>query len=89
LDAARAAGAVEIARTGAVSVLRMPSGAEVRVLDDGNCLNVSAAEGNPVEIMDLSFGVQLASVAHVLATPDLAPGVHELPRAADDEVAAI
>jgi adenosylhomocysteinase len=89
LDAARAAGAVEIARTGPVSVLRMPSGAEVRVLDDGNCLNVSAAEGNPVEIMDLSFGVQLASVAHVLATPDLAPGVHELPRAADDEVAAI
>ena len=89
LDAARAAGAVEIARTGAVSILRMPSGAEVQVLDDGNCLNVSAAEGNPVEIMDLSFGVQLASVAHVLSTPDLAPGVHDLPRAADDEVAAI
>ena len=89
LDAARAAGAVELSRDGAVSVLRMPSGTEVRVLDDGNCLNVSAAEGNPVEIMDLSFGVQLASVAHLLAERDLAPGVHELPRAADDEVAAI
>ncbi|WP_187358458.1 adenosylhomocysteinase [Microbacterium testaceum] len=89
LDAARAAGAVEISRDAAVSVLRMPSGARVRVLDDGNCLNVSAAEGNPVEIMDLSFGVQLASVAHLLVTPDLAPGVHDLPRAADDEVAAI
>ncbi len=89
LEAARAAGATEIARTDAVSILRMPSGAEVRVLDDGNCLNVSAAEGNPVEIMDLSFGVQLASVAYLLSTPGLAPGVHELPRAADDEVSAI
>lgn len=88
LDAARAAGAVELSRTGAVSVLRMPGGARIRVLDDGHCLNVSAAEGNPVEIMDLSFGVQLASVAHVLGT-ELAPGVHELPRAADDEVSAI
>lgn len=89
LEAAVSAGAVEIARDGAVSVLRMPSGSEVRVLDDGNCLNVSAAEGNPVEIMDLSFGVQLASVAHLLTSSDLAAGVHELPRAADDEVAAI
>ena len=89
LDAARAAGAAEVARDGAVSTLRMPGGALVHVLDDGNCLNVSAAEGNPVQIMDLSFGVQLASVEYLLTTPGLAAGVHELPRAADDEVAAI
>jgi adenosylhomocysteinase len=85
-DAARA-GAEETARIGDVSVLRMTSGRSIRVLDDGNCINVSAAEGNPVQIMDLSFGVQLASVAHLIAEP-LAPGVHTLPRAADDRVAA-
>ncbi|MDQ1075780.1 MULTISPECIES: adenosylhomocysteinase [Microbacterium] len=89
LDAARAAGAIEIARDGAVSTLRMSSGSLVHVLDDGNCLNVSAAEGNPVQIMDLSFGVQLASVEYLLTTPGLGAAVHELPRGADDEVAAI
>lgn len=86
-DAARA-GAVETGRSGAVSTLRMPDGRSIRVLDDGNCINVSAAEGNPIEIMDLSFGVQLAAVTHLLAAGDaLGVGVHELPREADDRVA--
>ena len=89
LDEAATAGAVELSRAGAVSRIRLPNGRTVRVLDDGNCINVSAAEGNPVQVMDLSFGVQLAAVGYLLEHRDsLGNDVHLLPRAADDEVAA-
>lgn len=86
---AAAAGAVETGRQGAVSTLRLPSGSHVRILDDGNCINVSAAEGNPIQIMDLSFGVQLAAVDHLVHSRGrLDVAVHTLPAAADDRVAA-
>ncbi|MFV0285243.1 MAG: adenosylhomocysteinase, partial [Demequina sp.] len=38
------------------------------ILDRGGCINVTAAEGNPIEIMDLSFATQLAAVAEVVTT---------------------
>jgi adenosylhomocysteinase len=47
----------------------------VLVLDDGGCINITAAEGNPIEIMDLSFAVQLGAVRMLLERGD------ELPRA--------
>ncbi|WP_334149524.1 adenosylhomocysteinase [Microbacterium sp.] len=87
---AREAGAVETSRVGAVSMLRLSNGRSIRVLDDGHCINVSAAEGNPIQVMDLSFGVQLAAVDHLLASRGtLTPTVHILPAAADDRVAAL
>ncbi|WP_223624493.1 adenosylhomocysteinase [Microbacterium sp. EST19A] len=87
---AREAGAEEVARQGAISVLRLPNGRRIRVLDDGHCINVSAAEGNPIQVMDLSFGIQLAAVEHLLASRGtLSPTVHILPAAADDRVAAL
>ncbi|MFT4211391.1 MAG: adenosylhomocysteinase [Microbacterium sp.] len=83
------AGGGEWLTRGKVGVLRLPGGRRIRVLDDGHCINVSAAEGNPIEIMDLSFGVQLAAVDHLLTHRGaLEIAVHELPRAADDRVAA-
>jgi adenosylhomocysteinase len=61
-----------------------PSG--TLVLDRGGCINITAAEGNPIEIMDLSFAVQLAAVAHVVAKrPGI--GIHALPPEVDDRVA--
>lgn len=87
---AASAGATEVAREGGVSTLRLPNGRRVRILDDGHCINVSAAEGNPVQIMDLSFGVQLSAVGHLLENRGaLEPGVHLLPRHLDDRVAAL
>lgn len=38
------------------------------VLDRGNCINVTAAEGNPIEIMDLSFATQLAAITQLVTT---------------------
>lgn len=40
------------------------------VLDGGGCINITAAEGNPVEIMDLSFAVQLGAVRMLLERGD-------------------
>lgn len=47
--------------------------------------NLVAGEGNPIEIMDLSFATQLAALEH-LVTARLAPGLHSLP---DDAVARV
>ena len=52
------------------------------VIARAGCVNLSAGEGNPIEIMDLSFAVQLSAVEHLLSH-DLTPGVHPLPAAAD------
>ncbi|WP_062136082.1 adenosylhomocysteinase [Demequina aestuarii] len=56
------------------------------VLDRGGCINVTAAEGNPIEIMDLSFATQLAAIDE-LATTRPGIGVHALSGAAVDRVA--
>ncbi|WP_062389359.1 adenosylhomocysteinase [Demequina iriomotensis] len=55
------------------------------VLDRGGCINVTAAEGNPIEIMDLSFATQLAAIRQLVETRP-AIGVHAL---ADDAVAHV
>lgn len=55
------------------------------VIARGGCVNLSAGEGNPIEIMDLSFAVQLFAVEHLL-THDLAAGVHPLPPEADTTI---
>jgi adenosylhomocysteinase len=56
------------------------------VIDRGACVNLSAGEGNPIEIMDLSFAVQLAAVELLVREP-LEPGLHRLPASVDDELA--
>ncbi|MFN3867369.1 MAG: hypothetical protein ACK4MD_11760, partial [Demequina sp.] len=56
------------------------------VLDRGGCINVTAAEGNPIEIMDLSFATQLAAIGELVTTRPTV-GVHALSDAAVDRVA--
>lgn len=52
------------------------------VLADGGGVNYTAAEGNPVEVMDLSFATQIAALLRLMRG-DLLPGVHAL--AVEDE----
>jgi adenosylhomocysteinase len=88
IDAAVAAGARRRTVAHRVEAFDLPNGRSVLVLDDGGCINCTAGEGNPIEIMDLSFGVQLLAI-ELLATggAGLTPGVHPLPDAADARVA--
>ncbi|MBT1683731.1 adenosylhomocysteinase [Curtobacterium flaccumfaciens] len=59
------------------------------VLDDGGCINITAAEGNPVEIMDLSFAVQLGAVRMLLERGDeLERAVVPIDPAVDDVTAS-
>ncbi|MCJ1714434.1 adenosylhomocysteinase [Curtobacterium sp. VKM Ac-2922] len=71
IDAALATGAERVVVGRKAERFTFP-GAEhgVLVLDDGGCINITAAEGNPIEIMDLSFAVQLGAVRMLLERGD-------------------
>jgi adenosylhomocysteinase len=62
--------------------------ASVRIVAEGHGVNYTIGPGNPIEVMDLSFGAQLQAVRHLVAG-GLVSGVHRLPEALDREVAAI
>ena len=61
-------------------------GKRIYVLVRGALVNIAGLDGNPVEIMDLSFSVQ-ALAAHHLASHELEPGVHRFPAELDREIA--
>lgn len=65
-----------------------PNGKSLRLLEKGEGINYTAGEGNPIEIMDMSFGVQVAALTELLLHGDeLEPGLHNLPVQADNAVA--
>ena len=65
-------------------------GRELLVLADGRLVNLSAAEGHPASVMDMSFANQALAVEHLLkAEPALEPGVHEVPAEIDQGVARL
>ncbi|WP_309734111.1 adenosylhomocysteinase [Microbacterium sp. SORGH_AS_0428] len=85
IDEAVAERAVAIAVAGGVPGEVSAAASAALVLGDGGAVNITAAEGNPIEIMDLSFAVQLAALDHLLRTrPGV--GVHALPSEIDDRV---
>jgi adenosylhomocysteinase len=56
----------------------------------GVVVNLSAAEGHPAEIMDLTFAVQALSGAYLMQHGrDLEPRVHRLPAEIDEEIARL
>ncbi len=82
-------GAVREELSAKVQRLRLPNGGSVLLLDDGGCINVTAGEGNPIDIMDLSFAVQLGAVRFLLESGDqLAPGLYPIDKAVDDRISA-
>jgi len=62
------------------------AGRRLHVLVDGALVNIAGLDGNPIEIMDLSFSVQALSVHH-LASSSLDPGLHRFPDELDDLIA--
>jgi adenosylhomocysteinase len=61
-------------------------GRRVHVLADGALVNIAGLDGNPIEIMDLSFSVQALSVHH-LASGHVPAGVTAFPDELDDLIA--
>ena len=84
---AREAVAVREARRN-VTEYEMEDGRRFHVIARGRLVNIAAADGHPVEIMDLTFAVQ-ALAAHLLANhaSEMTPGLHTIPDEIDEYVA--
>nr|WP_269212793.1 adenosylhomocysteinase [Schaalia sp. lx-100] len=68
----------------AVDILRFADGRGLKVMDKGGCINCTAGEGNPIEIMDMSFGVQTAAVEYLLTGMNARESrLHALPATLD------
>jgi adenosylhomocysteinase len=68
----------------------LPDGRSLFLVGAGVVVNLSAGEGHPVEIMDLTFAVQALSAAYLLEHGrGLEPKVHALPAELDEEVARL
>jgi adenosylhomocysteinase len=75
-------------RPGAVEYT-LEDGKGVVVLADGRLVGQSCAEASPAEVMDLTFATQALAVAHLAAEGRaLPPGVHRVPAAIEERVAA-
>jgi adenosylhomocysteinase len=62
----------------------------LNLLASGRVVNLAAGEGHPAAVMDVSFALQALAAEHLSLERDtLAPGVLDVPRAIDDEVARL
>ena len=83
---ARAAVAVHRRVRPQVDAYELPDGRRLLLLAEGRLANLAAGEGHPASVMDISFAVQALTVEW-MAGSGLAPGVHAVPLAIDDDVA--
>jgi adenosylhomocysteinase len=68
----------------------MKDGRRIYVLAKGRLVNLAAAEGHPSEVMDMSFANQFLALLRLHREgKDMKPGVHDLPKAQDQEIARL
>ncbi|HVP22396.1 MAG TPA: adenosylhomocysteinase [Conexivisphaerales archaeon] len=73
-----------------VTQFTLKGGKKLYLLADGRLVNIAAADGHPIEIMDMSFSLQLMSVVHLVRNGDrLENRVISVPRELDEEVARL
>lgn len=71
-----------------VEVYRLQDGRSIRLLAEGRLVNLSAAEGHPAAVMDMSFANQALSVAYLWQHgKELDNTVHAVPAEIDRQVA--
>ncbi len=69
---------------------QMKDGRVLHVLAEGRLVNLSAAEGHPAAVMDMSFANQALSVEYLVHHQGKLPvGVHDVPSDIDTEVARL
>jgi adenosylhomocysteinase len=67
---------------------QLPNGKSVFVVGSGRLVNIAAADGHPIEIMDGSFGVQYLSMLYLWQNRDnLEPKLFDTPIEIDTELA--
>jgi adenosylhomocysteinase len=71
-----------------VEEFALGDGRRLYLVGHGMVVNLTAGDGHPVEIMDLTFAIQALCAYHLTNSYEgMAPVVHLLPREIDDEVA--
>lgn len=67
-----------------------PDGRHVHLLAEGRLVNLSAAEGHPASVMDMSFANQALGSEYMLVhAKELEPRVYTLPTELDKEIASL
>ena len=64
-------------------------GKRLNILQRGNPLNLSSGAGNPIEIMELGYALQLLSLEAIVRNKDLKPGIQNLPESVEQDAAKI
>ena len=73
-----------------VDEYRFQDGRRAYLIAEGRLMNLSAGQGHPVEIMDMSFSIQALALEHLVRNSDsLMPEVYPIPKEMDDEVARL
>ncbi len=73
-----------------VEEFKMSDGRRVYLLGEGRLINLSAAEGHPSAVMDMSFANQALSVEYLVKNQgQLPPQVHSVPRETDAQVGSL
>ncbi|MCL2379502.1 MAG: adenosylhomocysteinase [Coriobacteriia bacterium] len=68
----------------------LADGRTIYLLADGRLVNLACAEGHPASVMDMSFANQALAAEWMLANRDsIQPGVIDMPRDIDDEIARV
>lgn len=79
--------------------IQIPNGPQITLISEGDGTNYTTGGGNPIEIMDFSFAVQVSAVAYLLEhngknkkNSDKNPldsGIYQLPESSDEQIANI
>lgn len=73
-----------------VESFTLSGGRRIYLLAEGRLVNLSAAEGHPPAVMDMSFANQALAVEHLIKHgSELAPRVYPVPAAIDDQIARL
>jgi adenosylhomocysteinase len=68
---------------------KLKNGRKLYLLAEGRLVNLSAAEGHPSEVMDMSFANQSLSAEHIAKTAKMPPKVYAVPKDIDETVAEL
>lgn len=67
----------------------MKDGRAIHLISKASLVNIAAGDGHPIEIMDMSFGLQALSAEYLSKNRELEPGVHAVPREIDEHIARL
>lgn len=68
---------------------RMNDGRKIYLLAEGRLVNLAVGQGHPVEIMDMSFSLQMLAAEYLVKKQGLSPQVYNIPRGIDEKVARL